>query len=239
MASPTKNTNPTDTQTKTDAELAAGYTSAIEAAKKAEQVAADLQRTLKQQAEVVAANAEERRRVQDKALYDLGVERQKVKDQQEREDEERNKAFLAREQAVKEAESEILTLLKLQRNEEDVVPEKMTIREAFAARIAEVEKTAEARGKAVADAAAQQKAALDEAKGSTAGALLKQENDQLKVANAALVKQNADLLANQQKIVGDMKDVANNAFTAAGGVVAQGNGALATSAGAMGPRATR
>jgi hypothetical protein len=224
----------TDQAAKADRDIAARYGALETSVEKAEQAFGDIKRLAREQATEAEVVAEARRREQDKALYDMNAERQKVKDQHAREDADRETKFKEREAATRAAEDELLSLLKVQRDPNGKVPAGKIIRDAFEARIAEAEKAAEGKGKAIAEKEAKAAAELEKAKGATELALLKQENAQLKTQNETLGTHNRELLAKQNEVVGHMKEVADGAFKAAGGVVAQGNAALGTAAGGAG-----
>ena len=122
---------------------------------------------------------DERRRENDAWNYKTQQERQAVLDAQKREDEDCNKRFEAREAAIRESETELASLLKVNGQ----VTDKASLRAAFALHVANVEKAAESKATAVATAKFEQEKRLAAAEGATAGKLLEAENARLKKEN--------------------------------------------------------
>lgn len=148
-----------------------------------------------------------------------------------KQDEEREASFTQRETFLTEGEEELCSLLGVPRSDDHMATAK-TLRLAFAQKIEDTLKAGEGKGKGQAKDFYETAKKIDDAAGATKLALLTQENEQLKVRNAALDKQNVELLANQSKVVEQISSVAKGAFDAAGGVVSKGNEALGTAAGA-------
>lgn len=162
------------------------------------------------------------------------MERQKVLDGYAREDAEREAKLQTRETAVKDAEDELLGMLKVSRDPEGKTPALKVIRTAFDARVAEADKAGEGRGKGIAKAEYETQKKLDVAEAAKDKALLEQENGQLKARNAALEKQVADLLAQQGTVVGHMKDLGLGALQASAGVQGKAVESLQTAAAGQG-----
>lgn len=219
-------------ETKNDQTIAAAYTNMDVAAEKVEKLAADLRRTLREQSTVTAAAAEDRRREQDKALYDMAAERQRQLDGYLREDRERDLAYKARETALSEGEDELLSVLNVTRDAEGKVPTARVIRTAFTAHLAKVETAAEGKGKGIAKGEYETAKKIDDANAAGTLALLKQENTQLRERNTSLERQVADLMLQQGKVVGDMKDLAARGLDASAGIQGKANDALSTAASA-------
>jgi len=118
-----------------DATIAAAYEKASRATEVMELTILSLRRDLAEQASVISENAEMRRRAQGVVEYDAEVARQKILDEQIRQDRDRDLYFKARETAVRDAEEELLSLLNVRRDVEFKVPAAKTIRVAFDAAI--------------------------------------------------------------------------------------------------------
>jgi DNA repair exonuclease SbcCD ATPase subunit len=221
-------------QAKTDKEIAGGYTGAVGSIDKAIEHLSGLKDALRQQGTQVGEAGEERRRAHDKAMYDLAKERQAARDAHDREDAEREEAFQKRERAVTDAETELLTLLKVNVPEGEPVPRPQVIREALAKVVADAERGAAARATAEAKREYETQKRIADAEAEKTNALLKQKNEQLEAQNAKLSAQNEALTRAAERTVTDMKEVAAGAFQAAGGVVNQGNAALSSAASASG-----
>ncbi len=226
-----------DAEAKTGKEIATEFGNAGKGLGQIEEGVAHLRRLLSQHETTVEAAEEDRRRLHEKQMYDLAQERQKIKDDQAREDVEREAAHKKREAEIAESEKELCALLGIKpKTGEDKLPTRAELRDAFTKKIQDTEKAAEEKGKKAAEEKAASDKALEEAKGATASALLTQENKHLKERVTALEKQNAELLANQQKVVGDMKDVATGALNASAGVQKNANESM--SAAVQGGRAS-
>lgn len=221
-------------QVKGDKEIAAGYTGAVVTIEKAEAILAALKEDLRAQGVAAGENGEERRRVHERAVYELEQVRQVTRDRHAREDAEREADFKKRDQALTDAETALLVTLKVNVPEGEPVPRVLVIREALAKVVADAEKAAAAKATAEAQARYATQKQIDDAQAEKVNALLRQENEQLKAQNARLTAQNDALTAAAQKAVNDMKEVASGAFQAAGGVVNQGNAALTSAASASG-----
>lgn len=215
-------------ESKTDESIASAYSAALAATSKVDDFVTKLRKALKEQADSVALSAEERRREQDKALYDMEVERRKVVDQQAAEDAAREASFKAKTAALNEAVSELCGLLGINNGAE--VPSPKAIRTAFDNAIASAAKAGEGKGAGIAKAAYETQKRIDEALADKNISLLTQSNAQLTARNNALEAQVTELLAQQNQVVGHMKDLGLGALTASAGVQAKANDALAAAA---------
>lgn len=223
-----------DFQTKTAKDIAMSYDKLSGDIGTSEKVLNDLKLLVKVQSESVAASEQERSRSHEAAMYQLAQERQTVVDRYARDDAEREAIHHARNVALTTAEVDLCTLLSITRTDDGHMQVGKAIELAFNTKIAATDKAAEGRGRGMAQAEYAMQKKIDTAEANTASALLKQENDQLKRENAALVARNGELSSSQQKTVDKIAEVAAGAFSAAGGVVAKGNDALGTAAGAGG-----
>ena len=218
---------------KNDQTIAAKYQSASANIAKVEADAVALRRLLDEQAENAAAAAEQRRREQDQAVYDAAVERRRVEDENARYDKERREVLAGIEGRVQEAQEELKGLL----GTTDYTPK--GIRVAFDAKIAQVDKVAEGRGRGMAKADYDTQKRIDDATTEKTSALIVQENKQLKERNAALEKEVLDLRNAQSNVVNIMKDLGLGALNASAGIQNKANEALQTAVAAGTPRQTR
>lgn len=203
-----------------------GLASAQAAIDKVEIALSGLKRELKSSQEVVSASAEIAKREHDQQVYDLEVQRRGIKDAQAQEDARRATEFQARNAALTDGEDTLLALVGSRRDLEGKVPAGRILTAAFQAHVAKIEQAAEGKGRGQAEAAYKVQKQLDDANVAKDIALLRQENEQLKLANNALAKQNADLLAQQTNVVGQMKDISVSALNASAGVQRAGMDAL-------------
>lgn len=222
-----------DTQTRIGKEISAKFASILGGIGESEASLNNLKLLLKTQSEQSAESEQERSRSHEAAMYQLAQERQVVVDRYAREDQEREQAFSVRHAALIAAEDALCTLLGIPRDVDHPQTGK-AIELAFNAKISAVDKEGQATAFGIAKGMYEGAKKLDAAEANTASALLKQENDQLKRENAALMTRNQELSASQQKTVDKIAEVAAGAFSAAGGVVAKGNDALGTAAGSAG-----
>lgn len=222
-------------QAKTDNTIATSYSNLVTALEKAEVTVTALKRELRNQAEVVANAAQERSREQEQELYRLETERRRIVDEYNRQDAERIARIQARENALQELEVELSGIFGVPVSGEGVANVK-AFKQALDARVAAAEKTAEGRGRGIAEAVYATQKRLDDAALATKTALLEQENKQLMQLNAQLAKANNDLMTQQAATTQQMKEISLGALTASAGITGKANEAMQTAvaAGAAG-----
>lgn len=222
-------------QAKTDNTIATSYSNLVTALEKAEVTVTALKRELRNQAEVVANAAQERSREQEQELYRLETERRRIVDEYNRQDAERIAKIQARENALRDLEVELSSLFGVPVSGEGVANIK-AFKQALDARVASEVKTAEGRGRGIAEAAYATQKKLDDAALTTKTALLEQENKQLRDLNAQLTKSNAELMVQQAATTQQMKEISLGALTASAGITGKANEAMQTAvaAGAAG-----
>lgn len=213
-----------------DSVIAAAYEKAAKVTENLELTIIGLRRTLNEEASAISESAELRRRAQDVADYDAEVARQKVLDEQEREDRERHVAYTTRFSALREGEDELLGLLGVRRDSEGKVPTAKILRTAFEAHVAEATKAGEGKGKGMAEREYLTAKKIDAAEAEKTTALIKQENEYLKKRNEVLEKQNAELLADANKNLDRMKDLAARGLDASAGIQGKATESLQTAA---------
>lgn len=212
---------------------AARYTRAADGLQPAIDQLDTLRKSLLAGAADVAAIEEARR--QEGATYDFNLKLKRDVQLAEfaKEDAKREADFEKRDQALTAAEVSFGKLVDVSPTSGDHLATSAALHEAFNTKLEQEYKEGEKAGKESAAAAYAINKKVDEANAAKETALLKQENEQLKAANAKLESQYKALLDAQAKVNETVAEVAKTGLQAAGGVVNQGNAALGTAAGAI------